>query len=157
MTKYRIVFYEPRSASASFVGVILRMSLIVLPLVIVFLAVPRETKPLWPWMLGGLVLGFLLGMRSEFLIYPLVGRRTEYVFEGSRLLILHEGKSRELALSRANCDTLEVPADGGAVRHIVVQPAEGAKIDIFETWVTGETAKDFDTLFLQLQKDAYAW
>lgn len=83
-----------------------------------------------------------------------MGNRHTFLFSASQVIIKNAAEEKTVLLSELkSLSAFEVPAEGGSVKHIVLEFADGHKTDIFETWVTNATTKDFDKLFHRLHKN----
>jgi hypothetical protein len=153
MTDSRIVFYVPKSTGASILGVMLKIVLLLLPTGILLLFLGRQENPEWLWIIATVVAGLLLMIRSDFLILPLIGVRHTFQFSTEAVVITNADGEKTVPLSELKTLTaFEVPAESGTVKHIVIEYPFGHKTDIFETWVTGPSMKDFEKLYYTLHK-----
>lgn len=154
MTDSYIVFYVPKSTGTSILGVMLKIILLLLPTAILLLFIGKQDEPEWFWLIASIALGLVFMMKGDIVIMPLMGNRHDFRFSASQVIIKNALEEKTVQLSELkSLSAFEVPAEGGAVKHIVLEFVDGHKTDIFETWVTNATTKDFDKLFHALHKN----
>lgn len=136
-------------------GVMLKIMFLLLPTAILLLITGKQDDPEWLWIIGSVILGVVLMLKGDVLIMPLVGVRHVFHFTANQVTIKTASEEKTVPLSALKSFTaFEVPAEGGSVKHIVLEYPDGHKTDIFETWVTNATTKDFDKLFHALHKSS---
>lgn len=143
----KIVFYAPKSLFSSILGVLVNMALLLMPMLLLAVYQVESESTSWRVVLIGLPIGIFLVFKSEPIVYPLVGIKHEFVFSDEFVEIISAKIKEKIALKDLKITAFEVPADDSSIKHIVLEWSEDKKIDIFETWVTGDTLKGFYLIF----------
>lgn len=144
----RIIFYAPRSLGTSILGVVIKMVLLLLPMAAILFMLPKDKDIPILAVVIGVAIGILLMLKSEWIIYPLVGKKHDFLFGEESLELTVDGIAKVTYLKELKSITaFEVPMENGSVKHLVIEWHDGSKIDIFETWVTGTSMAAFESLF----------